>query len=161
MGNYTRANTDHNDPYADSFVFVVITNPRHGEVQPGFIPSLGDQIKIMIGCIHHVEPPGITRIGVMYSATFVLIEHAYSRRLLVDGIFGVHKPKRVRLAVGVIVVNSSLLELRWRKRYLKIKVEIAVEGRNPLETPTHTLLERLQLFQGSMRNGNHRHVTVI
>jgi hypothetical protein len=98
----------------------------------------------MVGYIHHVEPTRITRIGVKYTAALVLIKRTYSWSLFTR-----------KFAISIIVVHSSLLQLLRRKRYVKIIVENILEGGDPLETPPHPLLERLQLFQWGPRNGNH------
>src|SRR5262249_11809849 len=59
-----------------------------------------------------------------------------------------------------VVVDAAPVELFLRKGDVEVVVEIASEGRHPLEVPTHALLVGQYLGKRRARNRNDGHVVM-
>src|SRR5215472_18502862 len=132
------------------FVTVMMSDPLHPILEAPFVTSFWDEVEPRVRGQEIFEPARKCGVGVKYLASFVLGEYAGS------GGF-----RRRKLADPVVVVHLALPQLLGCERDMKVPIEIATQGRNPLETPTHPLLERLQFFQRRSRNGDHADVAMV
>src|SRR5439155_24535214 len=92
-------------------------------------------------CSSHVDSARVGGVGVKNGAAFVLVEHAGS---LAFGHAGIAGP--------IIVRGRSILQLLRGERHVKIVIEVVLQRRDPLEAPSHPLLEALDLRQWRARD---------
>src|SRR6516164_2284557 len=64
--------------FTSASVAIAVAHPGHF-VRPGLVASLGHEIEVMIGGVHHVEAARVARIGVKHGAGRILVEHADAR----------------------------------------------------------------------------------
>src|SRR5260221_1445753 len=130
-------------------VSVVIPDPGLRIFQTLLIPSLGNQVEVLVGGIHHIDAPRVARVGVKNRAALVLIEDADA---LTVHHAGVHS--------CIVEERRSTLDFLRGKGGLIVKVEIALERGDPLEAPSHALFEQLDLGKRGPRNGHKAHITM-
>src|SRR5258708_34578330 len=137
-------------PMRSVLVSVMIPDPGLRVFQTLLIPSLGNQVEVLVGSVHHVDAPRVARVGVKHRAALVFVEDA-------DALTVHHAGVRS----CIVEERRSTLDFLGGKGGLIVKVEIALERRDPLEAPSHPLFEQLDLGKRGSRNGHKGHVAVI
>ena len=99
----------------------------------------------MVGGVEHVDPAPVRRVRVEHLSTLVLEEDARSL------------PVRHSRGQGSVVEDGRVPCLR-RERDAEVVVEVALEGRDPVEGPPHALPVAGELGERRPRDGDHRHV---
>src|SRR5260370_20359872 len=130
-------------------VSVVIPDPGLRVFQILLIPSLGNQVEVLVGGIHHIDAPRVARVGVKNRAALVFVEDADTLTIHHAGVRSCIAEER-----------RSTLDFLRCKGSLIVKVEIALERGDPLEAPSHALFEWLDLGKRGPRNGHKPHITM-
>jgi hypothetical protein len=97
----------------------------------------------MVGAVKHIQPAGVTGVGVVDDAGIVAVEGAQPRQLLQPG-----------AACLVVVTVIPGLDFFPGEGNFEIPIEIGIERRHPLELPSHALTIPLQLLKGCPGNRN-------
>src|SRR5258708_25405654 len=127
-----------------------MAHPLHGEPQLLFITPLWHHVEVVIRHVHHVQAPGVTGIGVEYSAFGILVEHAYPGSFVAG-----------KLHQAVVVVDLPLRQFLGCKGNVVIVVELVPERGYPLEGPTHPLAEGFELLKRCPGDRCQGHVSIL
>src|SRR5258707_8169990 len=130
-------------------VSVVIPDPGLRIFQTLLIPSLGNQVEVLVGGIHHIDAPRVARVGVKNRAALVFVEDADALTIHHAGVRSY-----------IVEERRSTFDFLRVKGGLIVKVEIALERGDPLEVPSHALFEQLDLGKRGPRNGHKAHITM-
>jgi hypothetical protein len=126
-------------------VLIVMANPGHAEVEAIFVAALGDEIEEVVNAHEDVESARVCGIGMKNFARGVLGEDTGAGTFLAR-----------KLALAVIVGDLASGFFFRLEGDVIVEIEIASEGRDPLELPAHALLERIDLGERCARNrGEH------
>src|SRR5216684_3889302 len=137
-------------PPSLSPVSVVVADPLLCERQAILVPSLRDDVEVLIGGVEHVDSARKRRVRVEDVAVQVFVEHA--------GAFAVGETRLLRSEV--IDVRAACDFFR-AERCPQVVVEIPVVGGEPREGPPHPLPERLDLRRRRARDSDKRHIALI
>jgi hypothetical protein len=128
-------------PLRSVLVAVMVADPGQRTFLTILISSPGSQVEVVVGGVHHSDSPRVAGVGVKDRAALVFGDHADPLPV-----------QRAGIGSGIVVERGSLVGFLGGKRDVIVKVEIARSRGEPLEAPSHSLFERLDLGQG--RPGN-------
>src|ERR1700721_4664233 len=107
-----------------------MANPGHREGQTIFIAAFRDKVEIVVRIYRRLGAACVFGKGLKDTTALVLIKDADSRSFR-TGKFGQFE----------VVINFAFRQFLLCEGSAVVIVEIGPEGRNPCETPAHTLFE--------------------
>ncbi len=129
---------------------IMVPDPRLRPFQAVLVSPLGSQVEEVVGGVQEVDPPRVARVGVKDGAPAVLVERAHSLTV-----------RHIHFRFRKVVEHRSTPGFLRGEGRLIVVVEISRERGHPLEAPSHSLLERLDLGQRCPRDDDEAHVAVI
>src|SRR5437868_4615852 len=122
-------------------VLIVMTHPGHAVRQSFLVAAARRDVEKIVGAEEDVEPAPVGGVSVEDLSGIVLLEDAGARAFFAE--------ERLR---GVVVGDGPLCRLFLAEGDAVIEVEIAVVRGDPLELPSHALLEGLDLGERRARH---------